>query len=199
VGDWTLTTTKLLDELRESDGRVWSSFDERYRPIVRGVAMRMGLRPEDAADVAQQTLMDFFQGYRAGRYERGKGRLRTWVMTIARRRATDVLRETYRRGPIQGESSAMELPDDVTVAQAWEAEEHRLVCEKALELLHTETRAEERTLRVFELLVLQQVPPGAVAEQVGMSIDQVYVIKNRTLKRLRELTKQVQDSLQADE
>ena len=79
------TTTQLLNDLRDTANRqAWGLFDERYRPIIHAVAIRLGLRPEDAADVAQQTIADFIKDYQRGQYDRGKGRLRDWLKGIAR-------------------------------------------------------------------------------------------------------------------
>jgi len=74
----TTTTTALLDGLHDpANEEVWREFDTRYRPIILGFAVKLGLSDEDAADVAQDTLARFVQEYRAGRYDRTRGRLVT--------------------------------------------------------------------------------------------------------------------------
>ena len=67
----TATSTHFLDALsRGNDEGAWAVLDERYRPVVRGFVTRMGLRPEDAADAAQQTMADVFGAIREGRHGR---------------------------------------------------------------------------------------------------------------------------------
>jgi len=71
------TTTRLLEGLCDpEDEALWCEFDAQYRPILVGFARRLGLNVEDAADLAQETLVRFVEAYRAGRYDRGKARLR---------------------------------------------------------------------------------------------------------------------------
>ena len=98
------TTTQLLEALHDEGNEVaWQAFDDRHRPIVFGVARRLGLSEEDAADVAQQSIVEFLQAYKRGAYERERGRLRSWLVGIARFRSLDALR---RRKRALGERSA---------------------------------------------------------------------------------------------
>ena len=79
------TTTVLLDGLYDpANSVVWRQFDQRYRPIIIGFARRLGLTDDDAADIAQETLVRFVKEYRAGKYDRTRGRLRTWIIAMVR-------------------------------------------------------------------------------------------------------------------
>jgi hypothetical protein len=70
------TTTALLEGLHDpADAVAWEQFDRRYRPIVVGFASRLGLADADAADVAQEVMLQFVKEYRAGKYDRQRGRL----------------------------------------------------------------------------------------------------------------------------
>ena len=77
--------------------------------------------PEDAADVAQETLTDFLRDYRAGKYDRRRGRLRSWISGIARHRVLDTLRQRARNQATRGESAFDELPDDARLTAIWDA------------------------------------------------------------------------------
>jgi RNA polymerase sigma-70 factor, ECF subfamily len=101
----TVTTSTLLRGLLASrDDRAWCEVDERYRPIVLRLAERCGLDADDAADVAQETLTQFFEDYRAGKYDRQRGRLRAWLTGIARHRIADARRRRGARGEERGDS-----------------------------------------------------------------------------------------------
>jgi DNA-directed RNA polymerase specialized sigma24 family protein len=116
------TSTQLLDSLKdESNQEVWAGLDARYRPILEGVTRRLGLLTEDAADVAQETLTRFVRDYRLGKYERGKGRLRTWIMTIARHRSIDLLRAHSRSLVRHGDTAMGVEPSEEAVQSAWES------------------------------------------------------------------------------
>lgn len=80
----TRTTTRLLDALREpSNEPAWAQIDARYRPVICGMAMRLGFSHADAEEIARRTLAEFVRVYRAGRYDLAKGRLSSWILGIA--------------------------------------------------------------------------------------------------------------------
>lgn len=133
------TSSTLLESLKDAgNDAVWRQFDARYRPLVAAVARRMGLGDEDAAEVAQQTLAEFARAYRAGKYERGKGRLSAWIIGIARYRATDILRAQAARREQRGESGIIDRPAKPEhLTQVWEAERRRAILQEALLTLRT--------------------------------------------------------------
>jgi DNA-directed RNA polymerase specialized sigma24 family protein len=83
--DW-VTTSTILGGLRDFEDRAsWERFVARFRaPIVR-LALGHGLEAADADDVAQETLVAFADGFRAGRYDAQQGRLSSWLFGIAYR------------------------------------------------------------------------------------------------------------------
>jgi RNA polymerase sigma-70 factor, ECF subfamily len=181
----TRTTTLLLDSLRDSrNSAVWSSFDRRYRPVIEGVARRFGLSHDLAAEVAQQTLADFAIAFRAGKYVRGRGRLRSFLLSIARNRAVDVLRA--RRNEDRGGSALLEAADDKTLSSAWDAERVRVIASLAMADLRKSPRASDDNIDAFEMLVLRGLSYEEVATACNMSIDNLYVIKNRLAPKLRD-------------
>lgn len=182
------TTTALLDALRDSDDQaVWWEFDARYRPVLIGLGRKLGLNEDAAIEVAQQSLVDFMTDYRRGRYDRGQGRLRSWMIGIARHRILDAMRAVGRQQAWRGESVLAVLGDDERISQIWDDECERTVLSQALNELRQGTRTSPNTLRAFELVVLKQVPAAIVADECGLSVTEVYRIKHRLTKRLREI------------
>jgi RNA polymerase sigma factor (sigma-70 family) len=188
----TTTTTELLQALHDrSDEAVWRVFDARYRPIIYAIAMRLGLNQDDAAEVAQATLADFVRDYRKGGYDRERGRLRSWIIGIARHRVTDVLRQRAKQREMRGESAFDGLPDDDRLVECWEAEREKTILDLALKELRHNTRTDEKTIRSFEMVAIEGVPAEAVATEWGMTIAEVYRVKNRITKRLRGIVDQL--------
>ncbi len=184
------TTTALLESLHDvGNAHIWEEFDGRYRPILIGFAMKLGLAHQDAADVAQQALTEFVRDYRAGQYERGKGRLSSWLISIARNRTVDLQRSQGRRRDWRGESAIDQGPvqDSAHDSAHWEAERKQVILARALSSLREKSRMSEHTIRAFELVALRGVPAQAAAEQCAMSVDEVYVAKNRVTRQLREI------------
>jgi len=189
----THTTTRLLEGLfNPGDDAVWREFDQRYRPIIIGLARRLGLRDDEAADVAQDTLARFIKAYRANEYDRSRGRLRSWIIGIAKYRIADAQRARAQRQGWRGDSVIGALPDQRQLDTIWNAERRRAILRNALHHLRTTGKTSERTITAFELMAFHQRPPAAVADELGMTMDDVYQAKNRIAARLREIVQRLE-------
>ncbi len=185
----TRTTTRLLDDLRDpANAGAWSSFDARYRPVLAALARRLDFSPDDAAEIAQQTLAEFSRAYAQGRYTRGKGRLSSWLLGIARNTALAMRRDRGARR-VGGDSMMAEMPDEAHMTRLWGDERERAILAEALGILRDSTRTDENTIRAFELFAIRGVPAEEVASQCSITVDAVYVAKNRLIKRLREIVR----------
>lgn len=185
---FTQTTTLLLESLKDSSkNEVWSQFDARFRPIIIGFAIRLGLHESDAEEVAQLTLAQFASDYAKGRYERGKGRLSSWIIGIARNRIADMGREESRRKRWRGESAMVDIRNETVCEQTWRESQQRAVLREAMEILREKTRLERRTIEAFELTAVQLMSAEEAAAKTGLSVGEVYVAKNRVIKKLREI------------
>lgn len=195
----TTTTTLLLERLCDAHNKTeWGEFDARYRPILVGVGMQMGLGPDEAEETAQESLAQFARDYREGRYNRDKGRLRAWLIGICRHRVLDAHRRLARHGAYRGESAIMNLPDVHTVTRAWEEQERRIIFIRAMDELHGSERIARGTIRTFEMVALEGVPATTVAETMGITVAEVYRVKSRVTHRLREIVAQLTDAYRAD-
>lgn len=184
----TRTTTQLLESLQDpSNEGIWQQFDDRFRPVLEAFARSLGLVEEDAAEVAQLTLVQFSADYRAGRYDRTRGRLSSWMLGIARNRIADVGRLRQRQRLNRGESALVALPDDATMTQAWETARRRVIFARALDVLRNDSRMGDRTIKAFELCAIRNAPAETAAQECGMTVAEVYVAKNRAIKKLREI------------
>jgi RNA polymerase sigma factor (sigma-70 family) len=159
--------------------------------VVAAFARRLGLDEEDAGEVAQVTLTQFAADYQAGRYHRDRGRLSSWIIGIARNRIADRGRDLQRQRALRGESALLDLADDHTITEAWETARQRVIFERALEVLRTDTRMSRHTLLAFELCAIRNTPPESAAQECGMTVAEVYVAKNRAIKKLREIVTQL--------
>lgn len=182
------TTTLLLEALHEpSNETVWQEFDARYRPILVGLARQLGIQPDDAEEVAQETLTQFVRDYRAGKYDPSKGRLSAWIIAIARHRVLDMHRARGKRRKWRGDSALSHLPDEEQLTRIWDAERDRVIFEQALAELREKSNVSTTTLRAFEMYALEGTPVETVARECGLTVAEVYRVKNRLTKRLREI------------
>ncbi|MBX3404186.1 MAG: sigma-70 family RNA polymerase sigma factor [Phycisphaeraceae bacterium] len=193
------TTTKLLDALRDHGNEpAWAQIDARYRPVIRGLARQLGLRENDAEEVAQQALSEFVRAYREGRYDRSKGRLSSWIMGIAHHTTLRMIR-AGRRVNTPGATAMADVADEHTLRSIWTDERDRAILERALNIIRDESSVDDRTLRAFELVALRGVPAAEVAAQCGMNVDQVYVARSRVTKRLRSLVETLTAAFEEDD
>ena len=182
------TTTALLCGLLDPGAeQSWLEFDARFRPIVRGFAMKLGLSEADADDVTQETLARFVKYYRQGKYDRTRGRLSSWLIAIAQNCIADVRQRRAVRKEHRGESAIEGLSETNALESVWAEESRRAILEHAMRELRETTRLDPRTIAAFELLAFNQKAPAEIAAEMGLSVDSVYAAKNRCLTQLREI------------
>ncbi|MFN0134113.1 MAG: RNA polymerase sigma factor [Phycisphaerales bacterium] len=200
TGPMTHTTTLLLDSLKdEKRDAVWIEFDARYRRVIEVFCVSIGLREQDAQEVAQQTMVEFLRDFRAGKYVRGKGRLRSWLVGIAHHRAIDLMRSAGRKRDWRGESAMVDVSDPARLAQTWDAAQQRAILDQAMATLRETSKLGEKALKAFELVALRQVPAETVAQELGMTIDDVYSAKARITKRLRAIVEEMSRAYTEDD
>lgn len=177
----------MLESLKDpAHATVWNEFDARFRPLLTAFAKRLGLDEGEAEDVAQEALVEFVLAYRAGKYDRSRGRLSSWIISIARNRISDRRAEAGRAAGRRGESALVNLSDPAQLTAVWDDEQRRLIIIRAMEMLRAGRMAESR-LRAFDLVALRGMPAQAAARECGMTVDEVYTAKSRVTDRLRRI------------
>jgi RNA polymerase sigma-70 factor (ECF subfamily) len=191
----TRTTTAILAALAEAGNeQAWHEFDDRYRPMITRFLRRLGLDQSDAADVAQETLAQFVRDYRQGKYDRTRGRLRSWIIGIAKHRLADWRRSNVAREERLRETLVVDLSDVNQLEAIWETEfQQALLCDGLRQLRET-TNINAQTIDAFRMYVIEQQPAETVAERLGMKVRAVYVAKHRCLDRMREILTQLRAS-----
>ncbi len=181
-----VTTTLLLERLRDArDEQAWNAFDARFRGLVLAAALGLGLTRADADDAAQETMFQAYRDYQSGKYDRSRGRLSSWLIAIAHHRIIDIQRRRQRAARAQPLQEELPL-SEAQVVDAFDRALERLVFEGAWARVKDRTRPRDQALRAFELTAMRGVPIREAAEQCSLSIDQVYVARNRIAARLRE-------------
>ena len=183
----SITSTALLAGLYDAaNDEIWREFDGRFRPLLVSFGCRLGLSAEDAADAAQETLLQFVRDYRAGKYDRTRGRLSAWLMGIARNRLMDARRSKIARREVRGESAIVAIPDESHFSELWDAECRQTVLDQALREMAESSRVSKQTWQAFRMHVVERISAEDVATRLGTSIRAVYLAKHRYLQRLRE-------------
>ena len=96
----------LLAGFATGDPRTAAAFVRRFQGRVYGLALTIVRQPPIAEEVAQETFARVFR--HAGNYDARKGRVSTWLLSIARNLAIDVTR-MKRLDPVDPEVIAAEV------------------------------------------------------------------------------------------
>ena len=126
---------ELLRQIQAGDEQALLTLHARYVNLVYSVAYQVLQDPMTAEEVTQDTFMRLWE--KAASYDPDKGNFVTWMLTITRRLAIDVLRKRGRREPAEHTLFIDENPE------LWE------------NVLSTETSELRRSL----VAVLQHLPP----------------------------------------
>lgn len=206
------TSTTLLNSLIEdpADQRAWHTFCERYGPAIYRFARRRGLGEADAEEVLSATLTAFFEAYRSGRYDRSRGRFRTWLFGIAMNKVHETRRAYGRQSialphseeagsglddpPSRRAGKDMGHPAEVDDPE-FEVDVERTLAWQCLDTVRT--RVAPMTYQAFDLYVLKGRTPKDVAKTLGIDTNAVYVAKSRVLSYARREFEQLKS--QTDE
>lgn len=190
--EW-VTTSAILDGLEDHSNHVaWEHLVRCFTPAIQAYARRVGLDGAAVQDVSQATLADFVDAYQRGAYDRSKGRLSTWLFTIARRRVVDALRRGGRDPAFTGDDRELEGSGDEEAqrrafAEVWEA----AVMQHCLARVRGDVA--EATFQAFERTYLGGESTEEVARDLGMTANAVFIARYRVLGRLRKLGEELDD------
>ena len=180
------TRTTLLNRLN-GDETAWTEFFHRYETAIADIGRYKGLSPDECSDLVQNVMIRFHRKVEAGfKYDPSLAKFRTFFSKLVKGCVYDLLRLREKRGvPLDGiavedDGSRPDELLDMALLEKWRA----IIREEAM--LELARRVDEKTFQAFELYALEDRPVKETAELVGLSVNSVYVAKNRCMKILRE-------------
>lgn len=205
VDDDTLRTSwTLVARLKNvGDQEGWKDFYDVYSRLIVGVAVKAGLREDEAQDVLQETMASVVKHIPGFVTDSARGSFRAWLLNMARWRIKDQLRKRMPgaadAGRASDESSATSALERVADPQDRNLEalcdegwKHELKTQ-ALEKLRLEVKAEHYQL--FHLLVLEEKSPAEAARLVGCSRAQVYLVRHRVARAFKKIVRSLDKTL----
>ncbi|WP_367872754.1 RNA polymerase sigma factor [Luteolibacter sp. Populi] len=176
---------------RGSD-RDWEGFYGKYAGVILSFCRKQGLDEFSARDVLQESMILLMSKLPGFTYSASKGRFRNWLLTLVYGKVRDARRRLRRLAeqpwcefaPSQEALPAGDVgdPQAEEVEAAWKL----TLVEEALRRLKRNPRIKPETVAVFEACVLQNMTITAAAEKFGLEENNIYQIKNRLIRRLRE-------------
>jgi RNA polymerase sigma factor (sigma-70 family) len=178
AGDWELAVRKRM---ASGDESALTEVYDQYASFVYGLALRVIGDPRAAEDVSQDVFVAIWE--RPEAFDPERGSLRTWLGTLAHRRAVDYVRreEARRRRAERDASRRASVPDVEEIAVALVTAER---VREALDLLPDEQR------RAIQLAYFGGKTYRQVAEVLGIP-------EGTAKSRLRLGLRRIADALEA--
>jgi RNA polymerase sigma-70 factor (ECF subfamily) len=171
----------LVRRMADGEDQALGALYDRWHSVVHGVVARMLRQADDVEDVVEET---FWQAWRqASRFDRTRGAVQTWLLTIARSRALDRVRALRRRReePLEGDDGQVVVQQaaEGDPGQDAEASERRRIVGAALAGLPAEQR------EALELGYFAGLSQTEIAERTGQPLGTVKTRMRLALQKLR--------------
>ncbi len=135
----------LVGRVARGDASAFEALYDEVAPSVYGLARRVVRDPARAEDVTQEVFLEVWR--KAPRFDARLGKAKTWLLTIAHRRAVDAVRRSESQRRQDQHTAPDEVSHDEPADAVIAAEEHSAVRE-CLETL-TELQLESVRLAYF--------------------------------------------------
>ena len=190
------TRKSLIERLGDwEDQRSWEEVHKIYHRLILSVAIDSGLRREEALDVVQETFFRLAQQQKEGKYDPEKGSFKAWLMNQARWRINDQFRKRKKDtammefgSPDDSRRTAVldrcEDPDGPDIEKMWDEEWSKSLTERGLAA--TKQLVAPKQFQIYDCYVVKEWPASKVKEELGISIAQVYLAKNRVGRILKK-------------
>lgn len=180
------TEHELIERCLSGDDVAWGELVARYQGLIYSVPRRMGLSPDDAADVFQAVCILLYQRLDS---VRDPNRLGGWLLTTATREAVRASRRVRRDAQREG---ARDEDGEVLEADLRDirplADEHREAIERAQLLRSALAELSERCRLLLEALLGDDEPNYRdIARRLDIPIGSIGPTRARCFARLREL------------
>lgn len=177
------THPSLLLRLRDArDDGAWSLFVEVYTPLIYRYCRKHHLQEADAAEVAQEVLLQVNRSITAFEYQPERGRFRDWLGSVVRSKLSRFFRKV-RPGTNDDTQELANLPAAQGDAD-WTDHFNNDLLQTTLTRIQGEF--EEHTWQAFTKVWMENMTAPETAKLLAMPVAMVYVAKSRILKRLRE-------------
>jgi RNA polymerase sigma-70 factor, ECF subfamily len=178
INDQTVTDEALIARVLERDEAALGTLYDRHARVAFSLAYRIVNDPETAEEVVQEAFLTVWR--RAETYRPERGSARTWLLTVVRNRAIDMVRGRASTTPTTPVDDLPLVALDSPEAEAIRSVEARVVRDAMAEL-----PPEQRT--VVELAYFGGLAYPEIAARTGVPLGTVKSRMRLALERLRAL------------
>ncbi len=183
------------------DQKTWDEFYQTYWKLIYAVAVKAGLRPEEAFDCVQETILSIAKQSKKNLYDPAQGSFKTWLMNMTRWRINDQFRKRKKDtamvvGDWENDRKTavidrIEDPNGDVMSRLWETEWKKNVADAAL--ARVKTQVSPKQYQIFDCYVIKQWDAKRVQDQLKVSMAQVYLAKHRVGSVLKKELAKLQD------
>lgn len=184
------TSASLLQRLRSSPHDAdWGQLVDLYTPLIRVWMRRYSSSQQDADDVLQEVLSVVIRKLPA--FERQRtGSFRSWLRTITVNCLRDSWRANRFRPSAAGGSDFRQLLDQMEdpqsqLSQQWNQEHDQYVLRTLLDQVRPSLA--DDTWQAFKRVSVDGETAATVAQELGMTVNSVYIAKSRVMGKIRQL------------
>lgn len=170
------------------DQRTWDEFYQTYWKLIYSVALKSGLRSEEAFDCVQETILSIAKQSKKKMYDPEQGSFKTWLMNMTRWRINDQFRKRKKDTAMsvseeaeEGRKTAIidrvEDPKGDVLDRLWEVEWKKNIADAAL--ARVKAQVSPKQYQIFDCYVVKQWEAKKVQDTLNVSMAQVYLAKHR--------------------
>lgn len=181
------TSNSLLERLQDGPNETaWRRMVELYTPLIRGWLRRYAVKDGDCDDLVQDVLAVVVRRLPDFQRRPQIGAFRRWLRSIT----VNCLRDFWRARRFKPSHQEFgnilaELEDsESALSKLWDEEHDRHVTQCLLERIRP--RFEAKTWQAFQRVALEGTPVDEVAQDLGLTVNAVFIAKSRVLHLLRK-------------
>lgn len=185
------------------DQKTWDEFYQTYWRLIYSVAIKAGLRPEEAFDCVQETILSIAKQSKKKLYDPEQGSFKTWLMNMTRWRINDQFRKRKKDTAMVGGEwdddrktaviDRIEDPNGDVLSRLWDVEWKKGIADAAL--ARVKAQVSPKQYQIFDFYVVRQWDAQKVQEKLNVSMAQVYLAKHRVGTVLKKELAKLEDEM----
>lgn len=191
------TRWSLVQRLKDRDDHEsWLDFFETYSRLIFSFGLKTGLNESEAQDCLQETMIEVSKRIQEFHAERAAGSFKAWILRLCRWKIGDQFKKRRRDQRLFNRSVCIDDESDsdhllglistesefeALWNKEWSAHQCRILLDKLKARIHP------KHYQIYCLLMENQRTPAEIAKSMNINIGQVYVVKHRANRILREL------------
>ncbi|KAA0544602.1 sigma-70 family RNA polymerase sigma factor [Bacillus sp. BGMRC 2118] len=166
----------LYVRVLEKDKQALELLYERYEKLLYSFSYRLTQDQELAEEVVQEVFMKLWKGL--GKYDDSKGKFSSWILTVTRHSAIDLIRKRNRETTVELDTDDTIPSKEATVEEQVEWNEKGNTLRKALSSLKEEQQ------KVINLVYFKGLTHQKISEECNIPIG---TVKGRLRLALRHM------------